>query len=248
MPSEPAYPLLTVMVPMWNEQENCIPTYEAVTELGRALVEKGEIGNYELLAIDDASTDETPEMLDRLADDDPHVRVVHHPENRKLGGALKTGFAEAKGDVVLYTDADLPADIFEAERGLRLLRTHGADMICTYRIDRGDEGLRRIVLSRIYNMLIRLFFGLRVRDVNFAFKLIDRAVLDAVTLKSEGSFIDAELLLRARAAGFEMLQFGVEYYPRTRGTSTLSSTAVIMTLLREMWELRKELRGTPGVS
>jgi hypothetical protein len=89
---------------------------------------------------------------------------------------------------------------------------------------------------------VQLVFGLRLRDMNFAFKLVRRRVLEHVDLQSEGSFIDVELLARAQRMGFTTIQFGVDYFPRTRGISTLSSNAVILTILREMRSLRAELK------
>jgi glycosyltransferase involved in cell wall biosynthesis len=196
--------------------------------------------------VDDASTDRTPQIAEALAAADPHVRVVHHPVNRKLGGSIKSGFAAATGDVVLYTDADLPFEMRELVRALRVLQTYEVDLVSAYRLDRTGEGPRRAIYSFLYNGLIRAMFGTRVRDINFAFKLVSRRVLDHVTLRSEGSFIDAELTIRAQKAGFEILQIGVDYFPRTRGVSTLSSLGVIRTMLGEMWTLRRELRALPA--
>ena len=96
--------------------------------------------------------------------------------------------------------------------------------------------------SHVYNLLVRCTFGLRVRDVNFAAKLVRREVLDAIELHSEGSFIDVELLTRADRAGFHIVQFGVDYFPRSRGVSTLSSWPVILRILREMGGSLRELR------
>ena len=104
------------------------------------------------------------------------------------------------------------------------------------------EGPRRAIYSFFYNGLVQLVFGTRIRDINFAFKLCRRRVLDHVTLKSEGSFIDAELVIRAQRAGFQILQIGVDYFPRTRGVSTLSSFGVIRTMVGEMVRLRSELK------
>nr|MCU0260488.1 glycosyltransferase family 2 protein [Ilumatobacteraceae bacterium] len=87
----------------------------------------------------------------------------------------------------------------------------------------------------------KALFGVRIRDINFAFKLCRRRIFDHIELRSEGSFIDAELVIRARRLGFEIVQMGVDYFPRTRGVSTLSSPSVIVTILREMWQLRGEL-------
>jgi glycosyltransferase involved in cell wall biosynthesis len=228
---------VSVIVPAHDEAAVIAPTVGA---LSAALEIAGR--DYELLVIDDASTDATGRIADEMAAADRHVRVVHHPVNRKLGGSLKTGFAEARGDLVLYTDADLPFDMDELVKACRLLRYYEADIVSAYRFDRTGEGYVRVVYSQFYNWLVRVLFGVRIRDVNFAFKLVRRQVLDAVTLHSEGSFIDAELVVAAVGHGFKVVQFGVDYFPRTRGISTLSSPTVIVKILREMFTLRRELR------
>lgn len=237
---------ISVFFPMWNEEEYIERAVAAAAVTCRELVESGDVLDYEIIVVDDASTDRTPELAAALAADDPHVRVVRHPVNRKLGGSMRSGFDAAKGDVVLYTDADLPFEMRELVRALRVLQTYEVDVVSAYRLDRTGEGPRRAIYSFLYNGLVRAMFGTRVRDVNFAFKLVRREVLDHVTLRSEGSFIDAELLVRAQKAGFKVLQIGVDYFPRTRGVSTLSSLGVIRTMVGEMWTLRRELRALPA--
>ncbi len=242
-----AFERLSVFYPMWNEEEYI----ERAIAYGRRACERlmasGDIADYELIIIDDASTDSTPVLADQLAADDGRVRVVHHQRNRKLGGSMRSGFAAATGDLVLYTDADLPFDMSELPRIVRLLREYDADIVSAYRFDRTGEGVVRAVYTTVYNTLIKAVFGVRVRDINFACKLVRRRVLDHIDLRSEGSFIDAEMIIRATRSGFEMVQMGVDYFPRTRGTSTLSSPAVILTILREMWSLRRDLEGVTPV-
>ena len=233
--------LLSIFFPMWNEEayvERAVSESKLVCD---RMVANGMIGDYELIIVDDKSTDRTPEIADALAAADPHVRVIHHEVNRKLGGSIKTGFSSARGDIVLYSDADLPFDFEEVPRAIRLLRLYNADLISAYRFDRTGEGYTRAIYTFFYNLLIRTMFGVKARDINFAFKLVRRNVLDGVTLRSEGSFIDAELIIRAIRSGFELQQFGVDYFPRTMGESTLSSPGVIKTIIKEMWTLRGEL-------
>ena len=233
---------LTVFFPMWNEEEYIGRAVSAAQEACEALIAAGEIGDFEVLIIDDASTDATGKLADEMAAVDRRVRVVHHPKNRKLGGSLKTGYSEATGELVLYSDADLPFDMDELVKACRVMRHYEADIVSAYRFDRTGEGPVRVVYSAIYNTLVRILFGVRMRDINFAFKLTRRRVLDVVQLQSEGSFIDAELIVRAMGHGFKVVQFGVDYFPRTRGISTLSSPAVIVKLLKEMFSLRTALR------
>ncbi|MFM8861382.1 MAG: glycosyltransferase family 2 protein [Acidimicrobiia bacterium] len=233
---------LTIFYPMWNEAETIERAVAAAFEAGDALIEAGEIASYDVLIVDDASTDATGKMADEMAAADPRISVVHHEVNRKLGGTIKTGLANAKGEIVLYTDADLPFDMAEAVKAVRLLRIYEADIVSAYRFDRTGEGARRLAYSYVYNHLVQALFKLRLRDMNFAFKLVRRSMLDRVELKSEGSFIDVELLARAQRLGFSIVQFGVDYFPRTRGISTLSSNAVIVKIVREMLQLRSELQ------
>jgi glycosyltransferase involved in cell wall biosynthesis len=246
---QPAFEKLSIFFPMWNEQDYIERAIDAGIAACDGLVAAGDIDDYELLIVDDASTDRTPELAEQLAAANPRIRVVHHPVNRKLGGSMKTGFANTTGDLVLYTDADLPFDFAELPKALRIMRLYESDMVSAYRHDRTEEGSSRAIYTFFYNVLIRLMFRVKMRDINFAFKLCKRRIFDHIELRSEGSFIDAELVIRAKKLGYTVTQFGVDYFPRTRGQSTLSHPSIIVKILREMLELRSELQHiTPVVS
>jgi glycosyltransferase involved in cell wall biosynthesis len=228
---------VSVVIPMYNEEEYVDRTLAAVRgALGRAGIE------HEVVLVDDASTDRTGAMADAAAAADPLVRVVHNPRNLTLGGSLRAGFAAATKDLILYTDADLPFDFEEIPRAVRLLDLLEADFVSAYRFDRTAEGTRRALYTWGYSVIIRALFGLRHRDINFACKLFRRSLLQRFPLKSEGSFIDAELLVRAGAAGAQVIQIGVDYFPRTRGVSKLASGQVILRILKELGSLWRELR------
>jgi len=228
---------LSVIVPMYNEEAYV----ERSVAAARAVLE--EMGcDWEIVIVDDASTDGTARRAESLAAADPRVRVIHNAVNRRLGGTLRVGYGAARKDLIFYTDADLPVDLGELPRAVHLLEYQQADLLAGYRFDRTSEGLHRAVYTIGYHVLIRLLFGLRIRDVNFAFKLFRRSLLQRMELRSEGSFIDAELLLRARKAGAVMIQMGLDYFPRTQGRSTLSSPGVIAAILREMAGQWRELR------
>ena len=107
-------------------------------------------------------------------------------------------------------------------------------MICAFRFDRTSEGPKRIVYSFVYNALIRTLFDVQIKDINFSFKVVHRRVLESIDLKAEGSFIDAELVVKAIRKGFKVFQMGVDYFPRTRGISTLASPQVIVKMIKEL--------------
>jgi glycosyltransferase involved in cell wall biosynthesis len=233
-------PSVSLVFPAWNEEEY------VERAVSRAMAVLSRITtDFEIVIVDDASTDRTWELLQNLSRRYRQVRVLRHETNQKLGGTLRTLFSAASKEVVVYSDIDLPWDLNEIERAIRLMQYLEADLISAFRFDRTSEGLRRIAYSFGYNLLIRALFGVRVKDINFSFKVVRRRVLAAVELKSTGSLIDAELVVKAIRRGFRVAQIGVDYFPRMRGTSTLSSPAVIRKIIRELFTLYPEMR-SPG--
>ncbi len=224
-------------MPAWNEEEY---VERAVSRAVKVLEELTD--DWELLIINDASTDRTRELAESLSAKDSRIRVITHEVNQKLGGAMKTGFGASTKDIVVYTDIDLPFDLNELGRALHLMSYLEADVICAFRFDRTSEGSKRIVYSYVYNTLIRSLFNVFIKDVNFSFKVVHRRVLESIELKSNGSFVDAELVVKAIKRGFRVFQMGVDYFPRTRGVSTLASPSVIATILKELAGLYAEVK------
>ena len=228
---------LSLVIPMFDEEESIAHALDvAVETLERHFVD------WEIVVVDDASRDGSPAIVAAAAARDPRIRLLRHERNRKLGGTLRTGFAACRKDLVLYMDADLPFDIDVVGRAVRALEVARADVIAGYRLDRTGEGWRRTLYSYVYNSLIGVLFGWPHRDVNFSFKLLRREVVDAVELRAEGSLIDAELIVKAKNLGFVIQQMGLDYFPRSRGRSTLSSPTVILKIFRELVTLFPEMR------
>src|SRR5438093_3085507 len=230
-------PSVSLVIPMFNEEENIGHAVDAAVE---ALMKYTD--DYEVIIVDDASTDSSPMLVARRMAGNPRIRVIRHEKNRKLGGALKTGFAATTKDLVLYMDADLPFDPDVLGRAIRAMQVTGADVIAGYRHDRTIEGPRRAIYSYVYNALIGVLFGWPHRDINFSFKLLKREVLEAIALKSEGSLIDAELIVKAKNHGFALQQIGLDYFPRIRGKSHLSSPTVILKIFAELIKLYPDMR------
>jgi glycosyltransferase involved in cell wall biosynthesis len=229
-------PSLSVVLPMRNEEPYVRRAVEAAGAGAAAVCD-----DYEIIVVDDASTDRTRELAETLSREDARVRVLHEAQAGGLGATLRAGYRAATKDLVLYSDADLPFDFGEVERAVRLLEYQEADVLAAYRFDRTSEGALRTLYTLAYSALVRTLFGLRLRDINFSFKLFRRVLLEDIELRSRGSFIDAEFLVRARNAGARIIQMGVDYFPRTRGSSSLASPRVILGILLEMARLAPEL-------
>jgi glycosyltransferase involved in cell wall biosynthesis len=225
-------PKISFFFPACNEEET---VEELALRADKVLREIAS--DYEVIIVDDGSTDRTPEIADRLAAENRRIRVVHHPRNRGYGTALRSGFGAAKFDLVFYTDGDLQFDVAELPQLLPLIRD--ADIVSAYKKRRMDSWERKVV-SWVYNMSLRLFFGLPFRDVNCGFKLYRREIFDKIELKSTRGLIDAEVLLKARKAGYRIVQTGVTHFRRREGGSRYRIREIMMTIV-QMFELWRDL-------
>jgi glycosyltransferase involved in cell wall biosynthesis len=221
-------PSLSVIFPAFNEEANVAASVEGV----RAVLCR-HFDEFEIIVVDDGSTDRTRALAEELAARYPEVRVLRHDRNYKLGRTLRTGLAAATKELVFYTDADLPIDFREIPRGVELLLHNGVQVVTGYRLSRSERWWRTVYTVG-YNALVDVVFGLRLRDVNFSYKLFQAEALRQLKLTSEGSFIDVEILARARRAGMIIDEIGVQYFPRRAGRSTLARPGVIVKIIREM--------------
>jgi dolichol-phosphate mannosyltransferase len=218
-------PSLSIVLPAYNEQDNIERAVRNAAKAVRPLVE-----DYELVAVDDGSRDETATILNSLEEEMSHsLRVIRHPRNIGYGAALRTGFKEAHGKLIFYTDADNQFDLAELDGFLPMMGQW--DAVLGFRLDRQDPLLRKMV-SNGYNLLASVAFGMSVRDLNCSFKLFRREVLDTMVIDSDNFFVDTELVVRLHRAGWRYIQKGVRHYPRTAGRSTVRPTDVPRTILR----------------
>lgn len=238
-------PSLSIVVPARNEAAGIEWALGALVESLRRLRLDGAINSGEIVVADDHSTDATARQVRALATDgDVAIHLVPVTDGRGLGAAVRAGLRAASGDLVVYTDADLPFDPDDIGRLLKAADRYRADVVCGYRLDRTLEGGRRGIQSHAYNLLVRTLLPVHVRDVNFACKMLRRPVVDAVLgdLVSEGPFIDAELVARCTKADFHVVQIGVDYFPRRGTPSTLGGPAATVTILRELAAHGRKLR------
>lgn len=224
-------PSLSVFFPCHNEVDNLPRLVKQAREVLPQVAEQ-----WEVIIVNDGSSDGTGPLADQLAATYPEVRVVHHPQNRGYGGALQSGFAAAQHEYVFFTDGDGQFDLEEI--ALLLPWRERADLVLGYRLRRADPPHRRLY-ALLYKLLIRAVLGLKVRDLDCAFKLLPRRVLAAFSLHSNGALISAELLFKAKRAGFTWVEVGVHHYPRTAGVQSGGSPRVILRMFRELWRLRR---------
>lgn len=225
---------LSVVLPAYNEEAN-------VERVVRDVVSflEGQSLDYEVVVVNDGSRDRTEEILTRLQADLPRLRPQTHPQNRGYGAALRTGFDAATKRYVFYMDGDGQFDIKELNQ---LLPLADEDTIVTgYRIERRDPFIRRLNALLFGNFLVRVLLGVRVRDLNCAFKLIPRKVLNAITLESTGALVNAELYGRAVRKGFAIREIGVHHYPRTAGVQTGAHLRVILRAFYDLFRLRQKI-------
>ena len=226
-------PGISAFFPAFNEEAN-VPTM--VERLREVLPSVSD--DYEIIVVNDGSHDRTAEVADALAAADPHVRVVHHPQNRGYGGALKSGFTASRKPYVFFTDGDGQFDVAEITKLVPYVPEY--DVVIGYRIDRAEGGLRR-VNAGAWNWLVRRLFGIPSRDVDCAFKLFDRRVFDVVHPQAEGAMISTEVLARAVRAGFRITEVGVHHYPRRHGTPTGANPLVIARAFYELFKLYRRI-------
>ena len=166
--------------------------------------------DYEVIVVDDGSRDRTAAVTEELALTYPAVKLVRHEVNRGYGGALWTGFTTASKDLIFFTDSDNQFDVNELEKLMALIES--ADMVIGYRAPRADPAMRRLNAWG-WKQLVNLLFGYTARDIDCAFKLFWRRVLDQVQVESRGATFSAELLVRARRAGLTIKEVPVKHLP-----------------------------------
>jgi glycosyltransferase involved in cell wall biosynthesis len=226
---------LSVVLPAFNEEASIERTArDCVAYLGEAMPD------HELLIVDDGSRDRTGEIIDRLAGEVPQLKPFHHRENRGYGAALRTGFAAATKRFVFYMDSDGQFDIRDLDLMLPLV-TDADHIVTGFRIERRDPFVRRLNARLFNRFAVGFMLGVHVRDLNCAFKLVPKRILDQIALESTGALINAELYGRAVRRGFGIKEVGVHHFSRAAGTPTGARPSVILRAFYELARLRRKI-------
>jgi len=225
---------LTVFFPCHNEEGNIRQVYESAAKA----LENLSL-DYELIFVDDGSTDQTPQIADAIAAADPRVRVVHHPTNLGYGAALQSGFRAATKTLVFYTDGDGQFDLNELPPLLPLMTQ--CDIVSCFRLNRQDNWIRNFN-AWCWTRLVCFLFHLKIKDINCAYKLYKRGIFDRFEMRSTGALINTEIFARAVRRGYAIVQVGVHHFPRARGRQTGANLRVIFRAFRELAQLYREIK------
>lgn len=196
-----------------------------------SIVAKKVAKSYEIIIIDDGSTDETPEVLKSLRRSYSSLRVITHKKTLGYGSALREGFTKATKEWVFYTDGDGQYDPYELDRLVKMIRPD-IDVVNGYKISRSDPFVR-VLLGSLYNRLLHILYDLPIRDVDCDFRLIRRRALQRVTLASKSGIICLELIVKLAFSGSKFIEVPVHHYPRTFGRSTFFNFRSLVQTARE---------------
>lgn len=225
---------ISVVFPAYNEEAN----------IGKAVSEAIQIlpsltDDWEVLVVNDGSKDRTVEILKEYTKRNPNVSAIHHPSNRGYGAALKSGITSAKKDLIFFCDSDLQFDLRELIKLLEWIGDY--DIVIGYREKRQDSFPRRLNAFG-WNILVRLLLGLKVKDIDCAFKIFKREVFQKVKIDAVGAMVNTDILSQAFKYGFRFKEIPVSHFPRLQGKQTGANPKVIIRAFRELIRLYKKLK------
>jgi len=229
---------LSVFFPTYNEEASIKNTVEKTKEvlLGIPL-------DWEIIIVNDGSTDRTKEIATRLGNEDKKIRVISHEQNRGYGVSLRSGFYNSKYPWIAFTDSDGQFDFKEIINFIKKQQETNADMVIGYYKKRQVSNFK-IITSRMWEIAVRILFGLHLHDIDCGFKLISKKVIDEIPkLESErGAFISSELLIKAKKKGFKIVEIPVTHLPRLQGKGTGRDVKVVLQSFIDLIRLWRKLK------
>jgi len=229
---------LSLFFPTYNEEGNI---KDVVLKAKNVLLKVTR--KWEIIVVNDGSTDRTEEISEKLGREDKRIRVISHEQNRGYGASLSTGFYNSKYDWITFTDSDGQFDFSEIVNFTSKQKETGADLVIGYYKKRKVSKFK-IITSKMWEFAVFLLFGLHVKDIDCGFKLISKKVIDTIPrLESErGAFISSEFLIKAKKAGFKIVEIPVTHYPRIAGKGTGRDIAVIVKSFVDLFRLWRRLK------
>lgn len=226
---------LSIFFPAYNEEANIAETIRQADEMAQSVTD-----TYEIIIVNDGSKDKTQQVVQNTITQFPKARLITHEQNKGYGEALLTGLRNAQHEWVFFSDSDLQFDLNQIHDLIPFTDTH--DVVIGYRAPRNDPFMRK-VNAWGWKVLNRLMFGLRVKDIDCAYKLFRKTALDPVLpdMKSGGAMISAELLIRLTRNGAKVKELPVRHFPRKAGSPTGAKPSVILRAFRELWHVHRML-------
>lgn len=230
-------PELTIFFPFWNEEENIEKVVKSAIPIANKVAEK-----WEIIMVDDGSTDLTLEIAKKLSANDKRLRVVSHQPNRGYGAALNSGFSHAKYKYIVFTDGDMQFDFKEITKFVEKITD--ADLVIGYRKKRRDKNIfKRLLLMYLLKIHVFILFGIYFRDIDCAFKMFRKsAISEIMPIRSEGAMVSTEILAKAKRKKLRIKEVGVAHYPRKHGSQSGANFQVVLRAIFESsilwWDIK----------
>jgi glycosyltransferase involved in cell wall biosynthesis len=221
---------LSIFFPFWNEEKNIKNVVRKAIPVADKVADK-----WEMILIDDGSSDKTLELANNLAIKDQRLRVIAHKKNRGYGASLKTGLEAAKYNLIVFNDGDGQFDFSQINKFLE--KVEEADLVIGFRKKRLDNRFRHILMA-LLKLWDFIFFGFKFKDIDCGFKLFKRSTLGKILpLDSEGAMITTEILAKAKRANFKISEIEVSHFPRIYGDQSGGNLRVILRAIKESFSL-----------
>lgn len=205
---------ISIFLPAYNEEENIEKVIRNINDYLKV-----NFNDYEIIVINDVGKDNTAGVVEEVMKELPQLKLINRPKNLGYAAALRTGFKNSTKELIFYTDSDGQFNINELDRFLPLIDSYA--IITGYRLKRRDP-VMRLWMANIYKFVFRIIFGLRVRDIDCAFKIFKSEIFKKISLipTIKTGVINAEIYLKAIKCGYNLFEVGVTHFPRLKGISS----------------------------